>query len=110
MSSSSLHSAHSTESGDTKIISRDLDNSPKNMRVISGSETPFRKDLSAQHEKMDLSRKNLSECPDLQDAVYLKCLDLQNNLISRIDNLYTLRNLIFLDLYNNQIEVRIYSC
>jgi Leucine-rich repeat (LRR) protein len=35
----------------------------------------------------------------------LRLLNLQNNIIARIDNLLRLPNLIFLDLYNNRIEV-----
>jgi Leucine-rich repeat (LRR) protein len=36
----------------------------------------------------------------------LRLLNLQNNVIRKIDNLTGLPNLIFLDLYNNRIEVR----
>lgn len=36
----------------------------------------------------------------------LRLLNLQNNAIRRIENLFGLPNLIFLDLYNNRIEVR----
>lgn len=35
----------------------------------------------------------------------LRLINLQNNAIRRIENLLGLPNLIFLDLYNNRIEV-----
>ena len=61
------------------------------------------------YEKLDLGRKNLQECPFLQDRVHLKFLDLQGNFIKSVDNLYTLKNLVFLDFYNNQLEVELVS-
>lgn len=35
----------------------------------------------------------------------LRLINLQNNAIRRIENLLGLPNLIFLDLYNNRVEV-----
>lgn len=43
-------------------------------------------------------------CPVVEGEPGLKLLNLQHNHISHIDHLYVFRNLIFLDLFDNQIE------
>lgn len=43
--------------------------------------------------------------PLLEGEQMLRLLNLQNNSIRKIENLLGLPNLIFLDLYNNRIEV-----
>jgi len=48
---------------------------------------------------------NSQVVPLLEGEQMLRLLNLQNNIISHIDNLHGLPNLIFLDLYNNKIEV-----
>eukprot|EP00474_Spongospora_subterranea_P011270 CRZ11728.1 hypothetical protein [Spongospora subterranea] len=55
-------------------------------------------------ERLNLNKRGLSMCPILQDEGRLRLLNMENNSITQITNLYTLPNLIFLDLYNNQIS------
>lgn len=43
--------------------------------------------------------------PLLEGEQMLRLLNLQNNSIRKIENLLGLPNLIFLDLYNNRVEV-----
>ncbi|KAI8801235.1 hypothetical protein BJ742DRAFT_38984 [Cladochytrium replicatum] len=47
---------------------------------------------------------NLQHCVVLAGEERLRLLNFQNNSISRIENLDSLKNLVFLDFYNNQIE------
>lgn len=56
-------------------------------------------------ERLNLDRRNLPVIPLLEGEQILRLLNLQNNVIRRIENLLGLPNLIFLDLYNNRIEV-----
>ena len=49
-------------------------------------------------------RRDLTVCPVLEGEENLRLLNFQHNLIRRIENLSYLRKLIFLDLYDNQIE------
>jgi leucine-rich repeat-containing protein 49 len=44
-------------------------------------------------------------CPILEGEQRLRLLNFQNNSIALISNLRNLPELIFLDLYNNQIQV-----
>ncbi|KAE9218181.1 hypothetical protein PF004_g13947 [Phytophthora fragariae] len=55
-------------------------------------------------ERLNLDRRNLPVIPLLEGEQILRLLNLQNNVIRRIENLLGLPNLIFLDLYNNRIE------
>lgn len=43
-------------------------------------------------------------CPVLEGEEQLRLLNYQHNMISRIQHMHNLRKLIFLDLYDNQIE------
>jgi Leucine-rich repeat (LRR) protein len=54
-------------------------------------------------ERLNLDRRNLEFCPILEQEHRLRLLNYQNNHIKFITNLENLPNLIFLDLYNNQI-------
>ena len=49
-------------------------------------------------------RRRLSVCPILEGEDQLRLLNYQHNTISRIQHLSALKRLIFLDLYDNQIE------
>ncbi|XP_078540734.1 leucine-rich repeat-containing protein 49 isoform X1 [Lissotriton helveticus] len=55
-------------------------------------------------DKLNLERQNLTMCPIIEGEEQLHLLNLQHNVISRIQNLSNLQRLIFLDLYDNQIE------
>lgn len=54
-------------------------------------------------ERLNLDRRQLEICPQLEQEHRLRLLNYQNNRIRQISNLENLPNLIFLDLYNNQI-------
>ena len=49
-------------------------------------------------------RRKFTICPLLEGEENLRLLNLQHNLIKKIQHLQTLKKLIFLDLYDNQIE------
>ena len=49
-------------------------------------------------------RRKLSVCPIIEGEEQLRLLNYQHNFISAIEHLSGLRRLIFLDLYDNQIE------
>ncbi|XP_076012093.1 leucine-rich repeat-containing protein 49 [Genypterus blacodes] len=67
--------------------------------------TPFTCDGSASSlERMDLDRHSLGECPQLGIMDELRFLNLQHNLIIRIQHLSHLQYLVFLDLYDNHIS------
>ncbi|XP_078677816.1 leucine-rich repeat-containing protein 49-like isoform X1 [Branchiostoma floridae x Branchiostoma belcheri] len=55
-------------------------------------------------DRLNLDRRRLTVCPILEGEEHLRLLNLQHNLISKIQHLSNLRRLIFLDLYDNQIE------
>jgi len=55
-------------------------------------------------ERLNLDRRQLDNCPLLEQEQRLRLLNYQNNRIRKISNLENLPNLIFLDLYNNQIS------
>jgi len=55
-------------------------------------------------DKLNLDRRKLCVCPQLEGEESLRLLNLQHNLITRIERLAPLRKLIFLDLYDNHIE------
>jgi Leucine-rich repeat (LRR) protein len=56
-------------------------------------------------ERLDYARKNLTYIPPFRTECNIKMLDFQNNYIAQIENLENLKQLVFLDLYNNQIQV-----
>ena len=74
-------------------------------------------------ERLNLDRRNLTVwifedmpfnnceqmCPILEGEHRLRLLNYQNNAITEISNVDNLPDLIFLDLYNNQITVYIVS-
>ena len=55
-------------------------------------------------EKLYLNKKDLTHIPLLEGEEYLKLLSLETNLISKIDHLISLNNLLFLNLYENRIS------
>ncbi|KAM3876909.1 leucine-rich repeat-containing protein 49 [Diretmus argenteus] len=61
-------------------------------------------DCPPSSERMDLDRRCLEECPQLGIMDTLQLLNLQHNLITRIQHLTHLRRLLFLDLYENHIS------
>lgn len=56
-------------------------------------------------EKLEYARRNLTYIPTFLPEANIKMLDFQNNYIAQIENLENLKQLVFLDLYNNQIQV-----
>ncbi|XP_056135344.1 leucine-rich repeat-containing protein 49 [Lampris incognitus] len=61
-------------------------------------------DYSPRSERMDLDRRCLEECPQLGILDGLRLLNLQHNLITKLQNLSQLRKLVFLDLYDNHVS------
>ena len=55
-------------------------------------------------DKLILERKNLAICPIIEGDNELKLINYQHNHIKSIQNLDQMKNLIFLDLYDNCIE------
>jgi len=51
-----------------------------------------------------IDRRKLTVCPILEGEEQLRLLNYQHNLIHKIQHLGSLKRLIFLDLYDNQIE------
>jgi len=60
---------------------------------------------NANPERLNLDKRHLMNCPVLRHEERVRLLNYQNNYIVNITNLEGLPNLIFLDLYNNSIEV-----
>jgi Leucine-rich repeat (LRR) protein len=60
---------------------------------------------NANPERLNLDKRHLTCCPVLRHEERVRLLNYQNNYIVNISNLEGLPNLIFLDLYNNSIEV-----
>ncbi|KAL9986928.1 hypothetical protein ACROYT_G001144 [Oculina patagonica] len=58
----------------------------------------------ANPDRLNLDRRRLTTCPILEGEDYLRLLNFQHNLISKISHLENLKRLIFLDFYDNQIE------
>ncbi|MCI4378982.1 hypothetical protein PGIGA_G00222570 [Pangasianodon gigas] len=54
-------------------------------------------------DRLDLDRRGLMECPNLEGMNKLRFLNLQHNLISHLPHLAHLRHLVFLDLYDNRL-------
>lgn len=53
---------------------------------------------------MQLDSRGLKHIPLLEGEEKVKCLNLQNNEIDKIENLVSLPNLTFLDLSSNQLS------
>ena len=70
---------------------------------IPGVLVVYRKpsERNANPERLNLDKRELTHLPLLEGEEKLRLLNLQHNHISKIENLVSLPNLIFLDLYNN---------
>ncbi|KAF6351722.1 leucine rich repeat containing 49 [Rhinolophus ferrumequinum] len=55
-------------------------------------------------DRLTLERQKLTVCPVIDGEEHLRLLNFQHNFITRIQNISNLQRLIFLDLYDNQIE------
>lgn len=55
-------------------------------------------------ERLDLENRQLEKVPDLRQEESLKLINLQQNRINDLTNLKYLWNLVFLDLYDNEIS------
>ncbi|XP_076980016.1 leucine-rich repeat-containing protein 49 isoform X3 [Tamandua tetradactyla] len=55
-------------------------------------------------DRLTLERQKLTVCPVIDGEEHLRLLNFQHNFITRIQNMSNLQRLIFLDLYDNQIE------
>ena len=55
-------------------------------------------------DRLNLESRHLTVMPIFEKEEQLRLLNLQMNMISRIQHLSPLRNLIFLDLYDNLIS------
>jgi hypothetical protein len=81
-----IRALHETGAGASMIISRSSE------------------EKLANPDRLVLDRRKLTGCPILEGEERLRLLNYQNNFISKLENLHNLPNLIFLDLYNNQIK------
>ena len=70
---------------------------------IPGVLVVYRKpsERNANPERLNLDKRDLTHMPLLEGEERLRLLNLQHNHITKIENLVSLPNLIFLDLYNN---------
>lgn len=59
---------------------------------------------SSNPDRLNLDRRGLTVCPLLEGEELLRLLNLQHNLITRVENITNLKRLIFLDLYDNRID------
>ncbi|KAJ8304819.1 hypothetical protein KUTeg_018402 [Tegillarca granosa] len=59
---------------------------------------------SSNPDRLNLDRRKLTVCPILEGEDQLRLLNYQHNMITKIQHLSALKRLIFLDLYDNQIE------
>lgn len=84
---------------DEKIIFAEL---PGLTGVLVVYRSPVERNANA--ERLNLDRRDLTQMPLLEGEERLRLLNYQHNLIPKIENLLSLPNLIFLDLYNNQIK------
>lgn len=84
---------------DDKIIFAELPQIP-------GITVVYRKpsERMANPDKLNLDKRELMNMPLLEGEERLRLLNLQNNHISKIENLVSLPSLIFLDLYNNNVK------
>jgi leucine-rich repeat-containing protein 49 len=70
---------------------------------IPGVLVVYRKpsERNANPERLNLDKRDLTHMPLLEGEERLRLLNLQHNHITKIENLVSLPQLIFLDLYNN---------
>src|SRR5438105_5836724 len=70
---------------------------------IPGVLVVYRKpsERNANPERLNLDKRDLTHMPLLEGEERLRLLNLQHNHIIKVENLVSLPNLIFLDLYNN---------
>ncbi|XP_053479589.1 leucine-rich repeat-containing protein 49 isoform X2 [Ictalurus furcatus] len=54
-------------------------------------------------DRLDLDRRDLIECPNLDGMNKLRVLNLQHNRLSHLPHLAHLRHLVFLNLYDNRL-------
>jgi len=80
------------------IMFAKIRNQPESLVIFRTQEERLRNP-----ERLNLDRRQLEVCPLLEQEQRLRLLNYQNNRIKQISNLENLPNLIFLDLYNNQI-------
>lgn len=75
------------------------------LRQIPGVLVVYRKpsERNAHYDKLLLNKRELTHLPLLEGEERLKLLNLQSNLISKIENLVSLPNLMCLDLYCNKV-------
>ncbi|XP_063982328.1 leucine-rich repeat-containing protein 49-like isoform X1 [Diachasmimorpha longicaudata] len=104
---SSLNSAGSTfafedaETGGCDVVA--LQQAGEGRSVVA-SRTPQEREKNP--DRICLDRRGLTTFPDICSEPKLRLMSLQHNLLSRIegDNFIHLTKLVFLDLYDNQIE------
>ncbi|XP_053356541.1 leucine-rich repeat-containing protein 49 [Clarias gariepinus] len=76
-----------------------------NDRTAPGFPVTFccRNDYPVIPDRLDLDRRGLMDCPNLDGMNKLRFLNLQHNRISHLPHLAHLRYLVFLDLYDNRL-------
>jgi len=76
------------------------------LQQIPGVLVVYRKpsERNMNSERLNLDKRELTHMPLLEGEEKLRLLNLQHNIITKIENLVSLPNLIFLDLYNNSIK------
>ena len=84
--------------GEGDILYVEIPQIPKNLVIYRRPST-----RNKYSEKLYLNKKDLPHIPLLEGEEYLKLLSLESNLISKIDHLISLNNLLFLNLYENKI-------
>nr|XP_004666779.1 leucine-rich repeat-containing protein 49 isoform X2 [Jaculus jaculus] len=91
------HSAGPNVSGDhINLVSSSLPSFP----ILQRSS----EEKSLYSDRLTLERQKLTVCPIIDGEEHLRLLNFQHNFITRIQNISNLQSLIFLDLYDNQIE------
>ena len=85
--------------GEGEILYVEISQIPKNLVIYRRPVT-----RNKYSEKLYLNKKDLPHIPLLEGEEYLKLLSLESNLITKIDHLISLNNLLFLNLYENKIS------
>lgn len=85
--------------GEGEILYVEISQIPKNLVIYRRPVT-----RNKYSEKLYLNKKDLPHIPLLEGEEYLKLLSLESNLITKIDHLISLNNLLFLNLYDNKIS------
>ncbi|XP_062516504.1 leucine-rich repeat-containing protein 49-like isoform X1 [Corticium candelabrum] len=107
-----LRSRRTHSAGIRDKASRDHPTCPPGDRIIftdsptlTGVPLVYRlpEDRQTNPDRLNLDRRRLSVCPLLEGEDQLRLLNLQHNMITKIQHLSSLRRLIFLDLYDNMI-------